>query len=75
MALSRGECLLANIRKSRGLTQEDLSADLLKQTGTVMSAVMISQFENNKRLMSPEQMRSVCIVLNCCESELYDWIY
>lgn len=73
MALSRGECLLRYYRNRRGLTQDEL-ADLVKdRTGLPMSGTMISQFERKHRLMSPEQMRAMCIVLGCTEEELYRW--
>ncbi|MFD5020028.1 helix-turn-helix domain-containing protein [Paenibacillus sp. NPDC058367] len=73
MALSRGKCLLRYIRQSSGLTQELLSQVVLEKTGLSISTVMLSQFENTKRLMSPEQMRALCIVLNCSEVDLYEW--
>lgn len=73
MALSRGKCLLRYIRQSKGLTQSSLAELVTEKTGLTMSAVMISQFETSARPMSPEQMRAVCIVLNCTEAKLYEW--
>ncbi|CAH1054048.1 hypothetical protein PAECIP111894_00193 [Paenibacillus pseudetheri] len=73
MALSRGKCLLRYIRQSKGLTQETLCSRVLDKTGLSISTVMLSQFENTKRPMSPEQMRAVCIVLKCTEADLYEW--
>ncbi len=73
MALSRGMCLLRSIRLSKGLTQEGLGNLVFEKTGISMSPVMISQFENTKRPMSPEQMRAVCLVMGCTEADLYEW--
>lgn len=73
MALSRGMCLLRHIRLSKGLTQEQLSNLVFDKTGISMSTVMISQFENTKRPMSPEQMRAICLVIGCTEADLYEW--
>ncbi|MEK4297381.1 helix-turn-helix transcriptional regulator [Paenibacillus sp. FSL L8-0696] len=73
MALSRGMCLLRPIRLSKGLTQDQLCILVFEKTGISMSRVMISQFENTKRPMSPEQMRAICLVMGCTEADLYEW--
>lgn len=74
MALSRGMCLLRSIRLSRGLSQEGLCNLVFEKTGISMSPVMISQFENTKRPMSPEQMRAISLVMGCTEADLYEWL-
>lgn len=73
MALSRGKCLLRYIRQSKGLTQDTLSERVYSKTGLSISKAMLSQFENTRRPMSPEQMRALCIALNCTEADLYEW--
>lgn len=73
MALSRGECLLRKYRLLKNLTQQELSDRVLKKTGLNISRVRISQFERTEDLMSPEQMRAVCIVLAITEAQLYEW--
>ncbi|ASA20980.1 hypothetical protein B9T62_09385 [Paenibacillus donghaensis] len=72
MALRHGKCLLRDLRMSRGMKQEDLS-DGLNALGLIVSTKTISKYENDHQIIPPLTMRGICLVLNCLESEVYEW--
>lgn len=73
MALTLGKCLLRIQREKAGLTQAQLSDQLMQKLGVSASPQLLSLYENNHRPMPPLTMRAVCIILGCTEADLYEW--
>lgn len=63
-----GRCLLADIRKKRGMSQEVL-AELCN-----ISRSHISSLERKKYVVTIEQGKNISSVLNCQIEDLYDWV-
>ncbi|WP_081758845.1 helix-turn-helix domain-containing protein [Paenibacillus graminis] len=74
MALLQGKCLLRDLRESVGFTQADLSTQLMDLYGVSISTSHLSRIERGERPMTTLQKRAVCLVLNCTERDLYEWI-
>lgn len=68
MYISRGRCLLGVKIKSKGWTQTYYAG----LTGRKKR--MISHFCNNERAMQPEDIHAACLIFDCDESELHEWI-
>lgn len=73
MALRQGSCLLPDIRKSRGKTQEQVCNALKKELGVEMSPSYFSRIEKGIAPLTLLQARAICIVLACTEQQLYDY--
>lgn len=73
MALSLGECLLRDLRLSRGLTQEQLSFELKKNHDISASHTLISLIERGVKQPGPLLSRGICLVLGCVEADLYEY--
>ena len=65
-------CLLRVRRLERGMTQEELSEQLLKK-GLEVSQQTLSKIENNRVSMSPQLWRACSIILNVPMELFYDW--
>lgn len=68
MALyAAGRCLLKSLRSAKGLSQRDLAAlvDIPQST--------VSNHERRNYLMTVEDARSYCRVLDCSLDDLYEW--
>lgn len=65
MALRPGRCLLTYYRKRAKMSQQTLA----RRLGVTQS--MISQIENNERIMSYELAMNVADALNCNMDDLY----
>lgn len=63
-----GKCLLSDRLKKADLTQVELS-EL-----TNISKSQISEYVNNKHIMSLETARIISKVLNCYIEDLYEWV-
>ncbi|PZD95197.1 XRE family transcriptional regulator [Paenibacillus sambharensis] len=63
-----GRCLIREIRKHKGLSQQRL-ADL-----SGVSQTTISNLENNRYLASLTDAKSISIVLRCNIDDLYSWL-
>ncbi|MHA7963498.1 helix-turn-helix domain-containing protein [Paenibacillus sp. CAU 1782] len=68
MLFSRGRCLLPDLLKRRGWSQTEYA----RRSGR--SQRMISHFCRNERAMQPEDIHTACMLLECDESELHEWI-
>lgn len=74
MALRQGRCLLSDLRRSRGMTQEQVCIALKKQCGVEISPSYLSRIEKGTAPVNSLQSRALCIVLDCTEEQLYNWI-
>jgi putative transcriptional regulator len=63
-----GKCLLSDRLKKADLTQTELS-ELTKITKS-----QISEYVNNKHIMSLETARIISNTLNCSIEDLYEWV-
>lgn len=63
-----GKCLLPNLIRSRKLTPQEL-ADRIP-----MSKQQISDYSNNRKLMSLETAKTIATALNVSIEELYEWV-
>jgi hypothetical protein len=68
MYISRGRCLLLDKITARGWNQTYYAG----LTGR--SRRMISHFCNNKRAMQPEDIHAACMIFDCSEEDLHEWI-
>lgn len=73
MALDRGECLLRDFRKKAGLTQEELSYQLLKRFDLEVSVNMIGHYERNRKKMNIEVLRAMAIIFKRAMDDFYTW--
>ncbi|ACT00247.1 helix-turn-helix domain-containing protein [Paenibacillus sp. JDR-2] len=72
-ALERGECRLREHRMRAGLSQEDLSYELVRKFGLEISANMISHYENNRKPMSIYVLRACAVILHKKMDDFYTW--
>lgn len=56
---------IKKVRKARGLTQSELADKYNDVCGEVITANMISMWENGKRNIYAEQLYNICRVLGC----------
>lgn len=73
MALDRGECRLQQYRLKAGLTQVQLSDQLLKRFGLNVSDTLIGHLENNRRAMSIEILRAMSLIFKVPMDNFYTW--
>jgi transcriptional regulator with XRE-family HTH domain len=62
-----GQCLLQYLLDKRQMTQADLS----RKTG--ISTQQISDYINNRRVMSLKNARIISRAIGCIIDDLYDW--
>lgn len=65
---SVGKCLLADLLKKAGMTQQELALklDVPKQ--------QINKYVHNRQYMSYKTAREIAYILNCPMEDLYEWI-
>lgn len=74
MALSLGECQLRKLREARGMSQEALSKAIKERFELSVSDTLISQYERGKKTPNSLVSRAICLVLDCAESQLFEFI-
>ena len=65
---------LRDLRKKRGLSQEELAAQM-QLLGVDISQPLISKIEQNKRFVKDYELVSLCKVLNVTERDLLSDFY
>lgn len=68
MAYKVGRCLLSDILKKSGMTQQEL-ADKIGVTKQ-----QINKYVTNRQVMSIQTAKNIAFVLNCRIDDLYEWI-
>ena len=66
--LKVGKCLLSDRLKYADISQQEL-AELMN-----MQKSRISEYVNNKHVMSYETAKNISVILGCSMDELYQWL-
>jgi transcriptional regulator with XRE-family HTH domain len=67
MAVQVGRCLLQKLLRERGLTQQDIANRLQ------MPRQQVSDYANNRIVMSLRTAKAIAYVLGCHIDDLYEW--
>ncbi|UGB31665.1 helix-turn-helix transcriptional regulator [Metabacillus sp. B2-18] len=65
---SVGRCLLADLLRKAGMTQQELALKLN------IPKQQVNKYVNNKQQMSYKKAREISYLLNCSMEDLYEWI-
>lgn len=68
MPHSVGRCLLADLLRKAGMTQQELALKLN------IPKQQVNKYVNNKQQMSYKKAREISYLLNCSMEDLYEWI-
>jgi transcriptional regulator with XRE-family HTH domain len=67
MLVRVGKCLLQDHLKKFGMTQQELANKLS------LSRSQISDYANNRKIMSLKNAKSIAKVIGCTIDDLYEW--
>lgn len=63
-----GRCLLADLLRKAGMTQQELAIKLN------IPKQQVNKYVHNKQQMSYKKAREIAYLLNCSMEDLYEWI-
>ena len=76
MTLRKGKCLLADIRKKRGWTQQQLVDQLRKKPYEIdISVATISKYETNKKPIPDVTRKALALIFKRPMDDFYEYMH